>query len=329
MTTTRTAPTPVILVAALAALAGCDDTGGAAEPDAVVDAAIDAGPALPTCDGVEIPTDFVCIGPGTFYMGTAEDDRPRGPDEDRHAVTITRPFMMAIHEVTQRQWVELMGDNPSWFSEGGEGCPFEPCEERPVERITWYEALAWLNARSEADGLSPCYTLEGCTGTIGSGCEAGRDRCLGGYRCVEVEWLDECDGYRLPTEAEWEYAARAGTEGRVHGRLDDLAWYFGTARQRTRPIASKDPSPWGVYDMYGNVFEWTWDIYARNYGFFGDPDDPVEDPRGPEMGDTQVIRGCGWNSGHELCRSAARQNDFTAQRRNDVGLRAVRNVPAR
>ncbi len=312
-----------LLALCLSCAAGCDDT--ASTP-------ADAGPipdaGLPPCPAAdEIPEGFVCVEAGTFWMGTDERDEPRLADEERHRVSITRPFLLATTEVTQEDWVALMGANPSWFSDSGEGCELEPCERRPVERISWYEALAYLNARSEDEGLEPCYALAGCTGEIGEGCEPGQEQCRGGYRCTEATWQADCTGYRLPTEAEWEYAARAGTETQTPGPIDDLAWYVGTARQRTRPVASQDLAPGGLYDMFGNVYEWTWDIYAMNYGFFGEPDVPVEDPTGEAFGDTRVIRGCGWRTGFELCRSGARQNEFTAQRRNDLGLRAARSVP--
>lgn len=317
--------THLIALAALAlgALCGCDDATPAAADAGVTP---DAGP--PPCPPpAEIPEGFVCVEAGTFWMGTADGEMPRFDDEERHRVTLTRPLLVAETEVTQEAWVAQIGLNPSWFSDSGEGCELEPCERRPVERISWYEALAFLNAWSAAEGLEACYTLDGCTGDLGEGCEPGQEQCRGGYRCTTAEWKRDCDGYRLPTEAEWEYVARAGTETQLHADVDDIAWYVGTARQRTRPVATRDANPWGVYDMYGNVFEWTWDIYAMNYGFFGDAEVPVEDPIGEDFGDTRVIRGCGWRSGFELCRAGARQNEFTAQRRNDLGLRAVRSLP--
>jgi len=311
------------LIAAVV-LCACEDS----TPAAVVDAGLTPAAGPPPCPGpAEIPDGFVCVEPGTFWMGTDDRDEPRFEDEGRHRVTLTRPLLVAATEVTQEDWVALMGPNPSWFSDAGEGCELEPCERRPVERLSWYEALAYLNALSEAEGFEACYTLGGCTGVIGEGCEPGQEQCRGGYRCTEATWKLGCDGYRLPTEAEWEYAARGGTEGQTHADIDDIAWYVGTARRRTRPVASQDANPWGLYDMYGNVYEWTWDIYSMNYGFFGEPDEPVEDPTGEEFGDTRVIRGCSWRSGFELCRAGARPNEFTAQRRNDLGIRAVRALP--
>jgi len=273
----------------------CDDTAASEPLDAAVDAGCtDCPPVCPPED--EIPDGLVCAPAGSFWMGTAANERPRFDDEERHLVTLTRPFFIGAHEVTQREWDAVMDRNPSWFQEGGDGdCPFEPCEDRPVERVNWYEALEYLNARSAAEGLGACYRLDGCTGEAGEGCE-GDETCLGGYRCTTADAIPDCDGYRLPTEAEWEYATRAGTESAIYGPLDDVAWYVGTARQRTRPVGDLPANGWGLVDTIGNVAEWTADIYAMNYGFFGRPEVAVEDPIGEMFGDTRVVRGCGWNS---------------------------------
>ena len=138
--------------------------------------------------------------------------------------------------------------------------------------------------------------------------------------------LDECTGYRLPTEAEWEYAARGGSEEYRYGAVDDIAWYFGTARLRTRPVGGKDPNPYGLFDVYGNVSEWTWDIFNQDYGFFGQADDAVINPRGGEFGMTRVHRGCDLTTGYELCRAAHRGKDFPAKRTHSIGFRLVRQL---
>ncbi|MCB9552773.1 MAG: formylglycine-generating enzyme family protein [Myxococcales bacterium] len=319
------------LAVVMAGLVGCDDD---TSPVVVVDASV-AGDGCVDCvvecpPASQVPEGFVCAPAGEFWMGSAADEFPRDPDEARHRVRVTRPFFVAVHEVTQAEWQAVVGNNPSYFQAGGDGgCEGgEGCEARPVERVTWFEAAAYLNRRSEQEGLDLCYEMVNCRGTLGEGCDDGTPDCLNGYRCDSVAWIDGCAGYRLPTEAEWEYAARAGSERATYGELDDIAWYVGNSRARTHRVGTRDANAWGIGDVYGNVLEWTWDIYAMNYGFFGRPEVAIEDPRGEDFGDTRVIRGGSWRAGYELARAAARDNAFPANRDASLGFRAVRSVPA-
>ncbi len=311
----------------LAFVIGCDDTGS----DQGAGTAGDTGVPCELCgsecpDPAEWPAGFVCIAPGAFTMGTDEQALPRDNDETEHPVELTQPFFLAIHEVTQREWSTFF-PNPSWHQEDAGRCEVDPCGDRPVERVNWYEAIAYLNAKSARDGLSPCYETTACNGQPGGPCADDTNECLGGYICQTVTPLSGCNGYRLPTESEWEYAAR-GEEGRqTYGVIDDIAWYFANARLRTHPVGLLRESPNGIFDLFGNVNEWVWDRYARDFGLFGDFSTTAINPRGGEFEMTRVTRGGAWNSGYEECRASNRENEFPGRRSYLLGFRAVRNIP--
>lgn len=315
----------------LALLVGCDSGGAAAEDAGAADAtpAGDGG-CTEDCDaGVEVPPGWVLIPAGDFWMGSPTNEPNRDPlDEDRHLVRISRPFLLRATEVTQAEWAETMGNNPAWFADGAEGgCRGDACAQRPIERVNWYEAVTFLNARSDAEGLTPCYALASCSGQPGAGCEEGLESCQAGYVCARAERVEGCDGWRLPTEAEWEHATRAGTDDPRPDDLDDIAWHRSTARGTSRQVGTKDPNPWGLYDVLGNVGEWVNDRYGQDYGFFGRAAEAEVDPTGPAFGDNRVIRGCAWASGSAFCRSAARESQFPAFRSNALGFRAARSIP--
>ena len=313
---------PLVLVSILLLVAGCDDGDASADNDG---AGGHSGGGVVTCPATP-PAGFVCVEAAEFYMGSPASETSRNDDEARHLVRITRPFLLGVHEVTQAEWAAHMPYNPSWFSETGNGCEIEPCENRPVERVNWFDAVSYLNARSAAEQLTACYAIDGCTGTPGEGCEEGAEDCLSGYRCTTVTPVPDCTGYRLPTEAEWELAARAGEEAERYGPVDEIAYYVGTSRGRTRPVGGKAPNAYGLYDMYGNVAEWVFDRYDREYVFFGRPDEAVEDPMGGEFNDTRSLRGGAWNQGLDNCRAAFRGSQFATFHGHYLGLRAARNV---
>jgi formylglycine-generating enzyme required for sulfatase activity len=236
---------------------------------------------------VVVADDFVLIRPGRFVMGSPASEVSRGSDETQQTVTLTRAFWLATTEVTQGEWRRVMMGNPSHFSGCGDRCP--------VERVSWHDAVAYCNERSRQEGLGPCY-------------DGARFKGLG------------CTGYRLPTEAEWEYAAQAGTTGVRYGEVDAIGWYNGNSGVGTHPVAQKRPNAWGSYDMLGNVWEWTNDRYAPYAG-------PATDPLGPASGATRVFRGGDWSDGAGQLRAANRANSTPDYRANFLGFRLARSVP--
>ncbi|MBI2479029.1 MAG: SUMF1/EgtB/PvdO family nonheme iron enzyme [Planctomycetia bacterium] len=216
--------------------------------------------------------EMVFIAAGQFIMGD-----PRGSaDETAHEVHVDS-FDMDKHPVSQQFYEQVMGVNPSK----------RKASANPVERMQWTEAARFCNRCSEMEGLTPCYDL----GT----------------------W--ECDfgasGYRLPTEAEWEYACRAGTQttyffGDDERQLSKYAWCKPHSLGRTWPVAQKLPNAWGLYDMHGNVWEWCNDYYSETYY----AESPRENPIGPESGKKRVLRGGAWSSTADACRAAHRFSEF-------------------
>jgi formylglycine-generating enzyme required for sulfatase activity len=261
----------------------------------------------------DAPRGFVRVEPGRFTMGSPSSEEGRYDWEVQRTVTISRPFWLQATEVTQGQWEAVMGTKPSRFRACGKDCP--------VENVSWFDAVAYLNALSKREGLQPCYTMTGCSGRAGGGCgsEAG---CMGDYQCSGIAFVGlGCSGYRLPTEAEWEYAARAGTTAARYGQLDAVGWYDGNSGNTPHRVASKQANAWGLHDMLGNVWEWVQDWYTSY------PSGAVSDPQGPSSGGDRVPRGGGWFSGARNARAANRFGDAPAGRNDYLGLRAARSVP--
>ncbi|MBQ6504003.1 MAG: SUMF1/EgtB/PvdO family nonheme iron enzyme [Flexilinea sp.] len=259
----------------------------------------------------DIDDGFVLISGGSFLMGSPDTENWRIDDETQHAVTVSS-FYIDPHETTQEEYERLMGENPSEFRGNN----------LPVENITWLEAVRFANARSTDNALTPVYSIT----------EEG------------VTWDRSANGYRLPTEAEWEYACRAGTQtpfnyGHTLG-ADNANFYGhypyeieenyfdnssleakpGVYRQKTVDIGSFYQNAWGLYDMHGNVNEWCWDYYGPY-----NPDS-AEDPVGAESGTRHVYRGGGWNDFGKNMRSAYRAAGQSGYKSYNLGVRLVRNA---
>jgi formylglycine-generating enzyme required for sulfatase activity len=248
--------------------------------------------------------DFVYLPPGSFQMGSHDAEPERRPSEILHEVTIRQGFWIGTTEVTQAQWLTVAEDNPSAF----------PGPDRPVERISWYDAVAYCNALSRRDGLRPCYRIDGKV----------------------VTWDRTADGYRLPTEEEWEYACRAGTttafangrcltveDANVDCRSQLPRCAEAPGRGETVPVGGFPPNAWGLHDMHGNVEEWCWDLYRKDPRT-ASPDTVLTTNAEPY----RCLRGGGFSSPPARCRSAARGATFPRIHSDQSGLRLARSAPA-
>jgi formylglycine-generating enzyme required for sulfatase activity len=216
--------------------------------------------------------EMVSIPAGEFIMGTDDGAVDAKP---AHRVKV-EGFLMDRHEVTQEVYEKVTGKNPSRIKN----------PRNPVEQVTWTAAVKFCNARSAQEGLTPCYSLK--------------------------TW--ECDfsakGYRLPTEAEWEYACRADSTGDFHfgarpEELKSYAWFEGNSGGKPHPAAQRKPNAWGLFDMAGNVWEWCNDFYGAKYYRTS----PANNPHGPAQGEKRVLRGGAWSSSVDSCTSWVRNCD--------------------
>lgn len=254
---------------------------------------------------------LVLIKGGTFDMGSPDDEMQRENDEQQHSVTLD-DFYISPYEVSQEEYEEIMGENPSHFKG----------ENLPVENVSWYEAIEYCNRLSEQEGLTPVYTIDG----------------------DQVSWDLSANGYRLPTEAEWEYAARAETttpfntetsisdkHANYYGHYpygieenyfsqDNLETKPGEYRQTTVEVNSFNPNKWGLYNMHGNVREWVYDYYGT-YDL-----ENTDNPTGPVTGSLKVNRGGGWNDYAKHLRSAYRSSLPPEQKDSNLGFRVARNA---
>ena len=222
-------------------------------------------------------------------------------------------FKMGKYEVMQEQYLEVMGENPSEFSSDPDAG--ETQGKRPVENVTWFDAIEFCNKLSTKEGLTPVYTITERTPTTGYPITAAT---------VTATW--ENDGYRLPTEAQWEYACRAGTTtnwyfGDTESDLVNYAWYSANANSMTHQVGKKTENAWGLHDMYGNVEEWCWDWYGVSY--YGESGN-TNNPMGPVVGGYRVQRGGCWVHSAYGTRSSYRGSSTPDYRDNGIGFRLVR-----
>ncbi len=247
------------------------------------------------------------IPPGTFGMGSPEGEGFPNEHPSR-IVRISRAFYLGIHEVTQAQYRAVMAENPSHFSvadRGRDKVANRPTDQHPVDSVSWLDAVRFCNILSEREDLEPFYEID--------------------REMVHVlDWRGT--GYRLPTEAEWEYACRAGTTsrysfGNAELELAEHAWYERLTGGHTHPVGRKRPNAWGLHDLHGNVWEWCWDWYDEHaYKRL-----PAHDPTGPLKGTHRVLRGGSFHDYPVVLRSATRGRDLPANRERVNGLRIARN----
>ena len=248
--------------------------------------------------------EFVYVPGGCFQMGSPTSEQGRNDNEGPAHEVCLNGFWMGKYEVTQAQWEKVMGNNPSKF----EGA------DRPVEQVTWNDAQAFLK-KLNATHPSPLPRGEQRETSLSGGVGGGSSPFGRGEGWV----------FRLPSEAEWEYAARAGTQtaysfGDDPSQLGDYAWFGGNSGRETHPVGKKQPNAFGLYDMHGNVWEWVADTYHDNYD--GAPNDgSIWGSLGD--GKTKVLRGGSWGLNPLNCRSAYRNGSAPDNRSNYIGARVV------
>jgi formylglycine-generating enzyme required for sulfatase activity len=250
------------------------------------------------------------VGLDAFYLGSRElttGEFRRFVEETGYRTTAEQAGGAFAYDETSGEWEFRAGAD--WRRPG-----FSQGDDHPVVNVSWFDAVAYCNWLSEKEGLSPAYRISG----------------------EDVRWDREADGFRLPTEAEWEYACRAGTvapfstgeristaQANYDGNVPYNYGNRGLFRKSTLPAASFQPNPWGFYDMHGNVWEWCWDFYGLTQE--GTENILAANPTGPDSGAHRVNRGGGWGSAARDLRSAARSSDFPETAGGSLGFRLARN----
>ncbi len=276
------------------------DADADADDDADADWDADAGDDGDVDVDREIPGEWIRVIAGTFTMGSPLDEEDHRTNEVQHEVTLTRDYEVQTTEVTQSQFEDVLGYTRS---------SFVGCADCPAESLTWHEAAAYCNALSDRAGLERCYD---CTGSASAvNCDPS----------TAYSSPYECLGYRLLTEAEWEYAARSGTTGARYGEIDAVAWFVENSSSETHEVGTLDVSPWGFYDMLGNAWEWCHDWYAEY------PTGTTTDPWGAETGTERLLRGGSWLGIPRYIRAARRDVDRPATRYSFMGFRVARSLP--
>ena len=265
------------------------------------------------------PGQWRSITAGSFTMGSPASELCHTSSETEHVVTLTRSFELTRTEVTQQEFAAVMGYNPAGQARSGR-CDAADC---PVESVSWHEAVAYCNRLSTRSGLPTCYTCSG----FGATASCTVNTIFAGSAVYG------CRGYRLPTDAEWEYAYRGGkttpyyngTPGSCSNAdpaADAIAWYARNASTRTHPVAQRLVNPQGLFDMAGNVAEWCHDAWRSNLGSRA-VTDPVVDPSSDVL---RVRRGGAWDDGPARVRASARASFTAANDENTIGFRCARTL---
>jgi formylglycine-generating enzyme required for sulfatase activity len=256
--------------------------------------------------------DLISVGAGSFMMGS-EDKEAFNSEKPVHRVYFDYDFLIGKYPVTQALWKAVMGpeNNPSHFKG----------DRRPVEQVSWYDAAAFCNALNEMCGYSPCYFEDPAFRTLYGEPDEGYAHSNEG----PVYLNPAVPGYRLPTEAEWEYAARGGMAGSAtkyvgSNLLDETGWYDGNSHDETKPVGLKMPNELGICDMSGNVLEWCEDQLHDSYENAPGNGSAWTDRK---QGSSRVLRGGSWDFIALLCRSTNRFNNTPADRINIIGFRLV------
>ena len=291
---------------------------------------------LASCGGNETPVEppapfmeMVFIPGGTFKMGSSEtealDNSWYDNERPQRQVTLNK-FFMGKYLVTQAQYEEVMGINPSYFKDSRLPAGLTTGDNLPVERVSWYDAIEFCNALSELDGLTPYYSINKDNPDPNNTSQYDTVKWL-------VTTINSANGYRLPTEAQWEYACRAGTTTAFNwgtnqitsdqanytaSFVDPFNTTAGVDLNSTSEVGRYAPNAWGLYDMHGNLSEWCWDWYDEY------PDMVQTDPSGAVSSDDRVIRSGSWYFHGRWCRSAFRVYDYPSSKHESIGFRVAR-----
>ena len=261
------------------------------------------------------PTEMVFVQGGTYEMG---DQFAEGTADELpvHSITLS-DFQIGKYEVTQAEWRMIMPGATYDFGSG---------DNYPVYYVSWYEVLVYCNRRSISEGLTPVYSIDGSTDPDAWGAIPATANVLWDAAVCNLT----ANGYRLPTEAEWEYAARGGVNWTDNYRFSggnvslDVAWYFDNSEDGTKPVGTKAANQLGIYDMSGNAYEFCWDYYDAAYYQFCVDNTITNDPMGPAAGTTRIARGGVWSFFEVDCRVSSRANADPSVKDSGIGFRLAR-----